>query len=67
VTLYAQIFCDFPERRDSNDFVQGVLDPRSERGPFQTEVADLIRITDPTLRLMNLGYWHGPDMVTLGD
>jgi len=63
VKLYANLFCDFPERGSSPEFVAGVLDPHGERGCFQTDLAHLLRITDPILRSMNIGHWYGPEVL----
>lgn len=63
VKLYANLFCDFPERRSSPEFVAGVLDPRGELGCFQTDLAHLLRIADPSLRFMNIGHWYGAEVL----
>ena len=61
VRLFAHLFCDFPDRRDCDAFVRSVLDPHSERNGFQTDLADLLQISDPSLRAMNIGYFCGPE------
>ena len=61
IRLYANLYFDFPERRDSSEFVESVLDPRGERGCFRPDLADLIRIEDPALRLTNIGFHYGPE------
>ena len=63
VRLYAELFCDFVERRESSEFVDGVLDPQGDRGCFQTDLSDLLRIAEHSLRLMNIGFWYGPDVL----
>ena len=59
--IFANLFCDFIERGEHQPFVRAALDPRSELGLFQPDLSDLARITDPALRLMNIGYWYGPE------
>ncbi len=61
VKLFAHLYCDFPERSESPEFVLGVLDPQCQRGSFETDLAELAKIGDPVLRAMNIGYSCGPD------
>jgi len=61
VRIFARLYCDFPERSDSPEFVRGVLDPQNQRGPFDLDLAELVKIEDPILRAMNIGYSYGPD------
>src|SRR6266404_1338034 len=63
VTIFAHLYCDFPERREYLPFVAAMLDPRSELGPFQTGLADLVKIQDPALRWMNIGFHCGPEVL----
>lgn len=63
VRLYANLYFDFPERRESSEFVAGVLDPLGERGWLQPDLADLLRIENPALRLTNIGFHYGPEVL----
>jgi hypothetical protein len=61
IRLFANLYFDFPERRESPEFIEGVLDPRGERGCFRPDLGGLIKIEDPALRLTNIGFHYGPE------
>lgn len=63
IRLFANLYFDFPERCDSPEFVQGVLDPLGERVGLRPDLEDLLRIEDPALRLTNIGFHYGPELL----